>query len=103
MTPVVGGLSAPFLERNELIAEIDERHRIASAAKLEIEQATVEGQRCVDIANLESDMIESDHPCFSFRHGILLAGIFVRFPLVAGEPASCWSAPLHPRRDTPPS
>src|SRR6267154_6561934 len=45
MAPVVGRLCAASLERKELVSQIDERHRIAFASKLEIEQPTVEGQR----------------------------------------------------------
>src|SRR5437879_13219261 len=39
VTPIVGGLRATLLEREELVSEIDEGHRIAFASKLEFEQA----------------------------------------------------------------
>ena len=41
MTAVVGGLGAALLKREELIAQIDEGRGLASAAKLEVEQAAV--------------------------------------------------------------
>src|SRR5207245_2688154 len=60
MTAVVGGLGTALLERDELVAEIDEGRILALAAKLEIEQAAVERQSLLDITDLESDMIEAD-------------------------------------------
>ena len=60
MTPVIGGLLAALLQREELIAKIDEGRGLALAAQLEVEQPTVEGQRLVDVADLERDMIEAD-------------------------------------------
>src|SRR5262245_46716785 len=69
MTPIVGRLRATLLKRNELVAEIDERHRIALASKLEIEQAAVEGQRLFDIADLKRHMIETNQSRFCLlRH-----------------------------------
>src|SRR5258708_28091692 len=69
MTAVVGGLSAALLQREELIAQIDERPGLALAAQFELEQAAIERQRLLDIADLESDVVETDRarfPCF--RH-----------------------------------
>src|SRR3546814_1076531 len=57
---VVGRLAAALLQREELVAEIDEGGGLAPAAQLEIEQAAIEGQRLVDIADLEGDMVETD-------------------------------------------
>ena len=65
MTAVVGGLGATLLESQELIAQVDEGRGLASAAKLEFEQATVKRQRLVDITDLESDMVEADGARFS--------------------------------------
>ena len=65
MAAVVGGLGAAFLEREELIAQIDEGRGVALAPKLEVEQSTVEGQSLFDIADLERDMIETDGACFA--------------------------------------
>jgi hypothetical protein len=42
MTPFVGGLCTALLECEELVAQIDEGHRIVFASKFKIEQATVE-------------------------------------------------------------
>ncbi len=47
-----------LLKREELVTKVDESRILAPAAQLEIEQAPVEGQRLVDIANFEGDVIE---------------------------------------------
>src|SRR5262249_33392877 len=60
------------LQRQELVAQIDERHGLALAAQFELEQATVKCQRLLDIADLEGDMVETDGARFSWlRHGAL--------------------------------
>src|SRR5262249_6146673 len=72
MAAVVGRLLTALLQRQELVAQIDEGRGLALAAQLEIEQAAGEGERLLDIADLESDMVETDGarlPCF--RHGSL--------------------------------
>src|SRR5262249_47027798 len=70
MTAVVGGLGAALLQREELITQIDERRGLALAAQFEVEQASVECQRLLDIADLEGDMVETDGARFSWlRHG----------------------------------
>src|SRR5262249_12927832 len=72
MAAVVGRLLAALLQRDELIAQIDEGRGLALAAQLELEQPAIEGQRLLDIAHLERNMIEPDgarFPCF--RHGSL--------------------------------
>src|SRR5262245_16495189 len=56
MAAVVGRLLTALLQRQELVAQIDEGRGLALAAQLEIEQAAVEGERLLDIADLESDM-----------------------------------------------
>jgi uncharacterized membrane protein YccF (DUF307 family) len=53
MAPVVSRLSTAFLERQELIAQIDECRSGTLAAKLEVEQSTVKSQSLLDITNLE--------------------------------------------------
>jgi hypothetical protein len=71
MTALVGGLSTGLLQRKELVAHIDEGRSLALTARLEIEQATVEGQRLFDVTNLESDMIETDGTRFiCLRHKV---------------------------------
>src|SRR5262245_9947371 len=70
MTAVVGGLGAALLQRQELVAQIDEGRGLALATQFEVEQATVECQRLLDIADLESDMVETDGArFFCLRHG----------------------------------
>jgi hypothetical protein len=64
MAPVIATLSAALLEGEELIAEIDESRPAALPAQFEVEQAAVEGQRLLDVANLERDVIQSDRTCF---------------------------------------
>src|ERR1700681_615848 len=59
MTASVGGLRTALLERNELVTQIDERCCIALASQFEVEEATVESQRSVNVADLQSDMIET--------------------------------------------
>src|SRR5208282_1901224 len=44
MPPVVRRLRAPLLQREELVTQVDESHRIALAAQFEIEQAAVKSQ-----------------------------------------------------------
>ena len=63
VTLVVGGLSPARAQREELVAEIDERHRRADAApQLEVDQARVPGERLVDVADLEGDVVDPDRP-----------------------------------------
>ena len=57
MSPVVRRLRSACLKGQELIAEIDEGHGVALAAQFEVEQATVEGERLVDVADFEGDMV----------------------------------------------
>ena len=45
-------LIPPLLQGDELIAQIDERHRIILAAKLEFENPSVKGQCLLDVADL---------------------------------------------------
>jgi hypothetical protein len=59
MTAVVGRLAAALLQRDELVAEIDERVRVALAAQLEGEEAPVERQRGFDVVDLEGHVIEA--------------------------------------------
>jgi len=59
VTTIVCGLLAAFLQGNELIAQVDERHRGTLAAQFEFEKAAVERQRLVDIADLQRDVVEA--------------------------------------------
>ena len=65
MTAVVGRLAAPLLQRDELVAEIDERIRIAPAPELEREEPAVESECLVDVADFERDVIESHGTCLA--------------------------------------
>src|SRR5262245_9507012 len=72
MTAVVGGLGAALRQPQELIAQIYEGRGLAPAAQLELEQAAVKGQRLLDVADLEGDMVETDGARFFWlRHGAL--------------------------------
>lgn len=69
MAVIVGWLGAALLQREELVAQIDEGRCLALAAKLEVEQATIEGQSLFDVTNFDSDMVETDGTRFlCFRH-----------------------------------
>jgi hypothetical protein len=64
MTGLVGGLGTARLQREELIAQIDEGRRFALAAKFKVKQSTIECQGLVDITDFESDMVETQGACF---------------------------------------
>ena len=58
MAIVIDRLRAAFLQRDELIAQVDEGRGRVPAAKLEVKQPAIEGERLVDIADFERDVIE---------------------------------------------
>ena len=60
MPAVIRRLPPALLQREELIAKIDEGGVFALAAQLELEQAAVERQRLFDVADLERDVVETD-------------------------------------------
>ena len=61
VTVGVGRLRSSAREREELVAHVDERHRLAgAAAQREVEEAPVPGERLVDVADLERDMVDPD-------------------------------------------
>jgi hypothetical protein len=69
VTTVVRGLSPTLLQRQKLIAEVNEGHVLAFPAKLESEDPSIERQRLVDIAHFEGDVVETDGTCpFGIRH-----------------------------------
>ena len=47
-------------EREELVAQVDERHSAHPAAELQLEEAPVERQRLVERADLDGDVIDPD-------------------------------------------
>jgi hypothetical protein len=55
---VVIRLLSALAQRQELIAHVDERHPRRAAAQLEGEEAAVEGERLVHVADLESDVVD---------------------------------------------
>src|ERR1700686_1432540 len=69
MATVISGLRTTLLEREELVAQIDEGRSAAFAPKFKIEQSAVENQSLFDITDLEGYMIETNGARFScFRH-----------------------------------
>ena len=57
---LVRWLPAALAQRQELVAEVDERHPRRPAAQLELEESAVEGQRLLDVADLERDVVDAD-------------------------------------------
>jgi hypothetical protein len=54
-------LGSPCRERDELIAHVDEGHPGASsAAQLELEEASIPGERLLDVAHLERNVVDPD-------------------------------------------
>jgi hypothetical protein len=56
----VGRLRPPLRERDELVAHVHEGHAAGAAAELEVEDAPVEGERLLDVADLEGDVVDAD-------------------------------------------
>ena len=56
------GLLAALHQRDELVAHVDERRAGHAAAQLELEEAAVERQRGVEIADLERHVVHADQP-----------------------------------------
>ena len=57
---VVGRLPASLADREELVAQVDERHPRHAPAQLEVEEPRVELQRLVEVADLERDVVDPD-------------------------------------------
>src|SRR5262245_64925444 len=53
MPSIIGGLPPTLLQREELVAKIDERRFLALAAQPELEQSPIECQRLFDVADLD--------------------------------------------------
>ena len=60
MTAVVSRLFASRLQRDELVAKIDEGHRLALAAQFEVEDAAVECQRFLNVPDFQRYVVEAD-------------------------------------------
>ncbi len=58
----VGRLRAALVEHEELVAQVEEDHRAGAAAQLELEQAGVERERCLDVVDFQDDVVDTDHP-----------------------------------------
>jgi hypothetical protein len=52
-------------ERQELIADVDEGGAVRATTQRELEEPAVEGERLLDVSDLECDVIDADEP----RHG----------------------------------
>ena len=59
---VVPSLGAALAEREELVAHVEEGHAAHSSAELEGEEAAVERERFLEIADLESDVVDAQEP-----------------------------------------
>jgi hypothetical protein len=74
MATVIWWLPAALLERQELVAQINERRVLVFPAKLELEDPRVERQRFLHVAHLQRNVIETHGACFfGFRHETLTA------------------------------
>ena len=67
MAVLVGRLPAALGEREELVAHVDERHARCPAAQLEVEEPAVEGERLLDVAHLERDVVHA-HRAWARAH-----------------------------------
>ena len=73
MAAVVGALAASLLQREELVAQVDEGIGLAAAAERELEELAVEVECFVDVADFERDVVEADGAGFFVRwHGRVL-------------------------------
>ena len=60
MPAVIGGLFASRLQGDELVAKINESHRLALSAQLKVKDAALECQRFLDIADFHRHVVEAD-------------------------------------------
>ena len=68
--PPSGGCVRARLERDELVAEVDEGHVPAAAAQRQLAEDRLEEREClVDRAHLDGDVVDADSP----RHGTSVA------------------------------
>jgi hypothetical protein len=66
MSVVIRPLRSPFHQRNELIAHIDKSRASPAAPQFKRKDASVKGQRLVDVPNLQRDVIDAHHMRFRF-------------------------------------
>jgi len=57
---VIRRLPSPFLQSNELVAKVDERHGVTFATEFEPKKATVKRQCLLYIANLQGYVVQSN-------------------------------------------
>src|SRR5205085_6103668 len=82
---------------NELVAHVDEGAALVLAAQVEVENLAVPGQRLVDIADLDRDMVDADQPgLLAVAHLILPHGM--RNAHLIPTDGACASAVHSPRR-----
>ena len=67
MARAVGRLGAAFHQRDELVADLDERGAVHPAAQRDLEDLLVERERLVDVVDLERDVVDPDEA--RLRHG----------------------------------
>ena len=67
MAVVVRRLAPALGERDELVAQVDERHTPRSSAQLEVEEATVERECLLEVSHLESDVVHAQQ-AWAARH-----------------------------------
>ena len=71
---------------DELITHIDEGHAFAFSAQGEIEDPAVPGERFVDVADLDGDMIDADETWLAGSgHGSALCSVVVAERRVLGQ------------------
>ena len=58
----VAVFGADLRQVDELVAHVDEGVGLALAAQLEVEDAAIEGERLLDVADLDGDVVHADHP-----------------------------------------
>jgi hypothetical protein len=59
---VIGRLAASLGDRDELIAQVDERHPGHTTAQADLEDRAVEVERRLEVADLECDVVDPDNP-----------------------------------------
>ena len=73
MAPVVCRLGTTFLNRQELIAQIDKGGSSALAPQFKVEQSTIEGQSLADVSDFERYVVETNRTrFFCIIHGTFL-------------------------------
>ena len=69
---IVRRLSPPFGERQKLVPHVDERHLRRAATQLELEEASVEGERLLEVSDFQRDVVDANELGTCLRHSILL-------------------------------